>query len=260
MTAERDALLEEIFGPPEVAAADLHELRAFTHKHTSLARTAGSIAARELCMKVDPTWKLRSLTNEMVTANPGARPRVYGAKVRRAESTKDVIISVAHGAEHMKTVSVSSKNYESLWPCQMKSWQGWLSDLCDIRRLDYELAARMRGYDTELPHPYVHPAIWMTLVWAADSDYTEAVARALLDSGVPMELWKFATTVAPDVNWFRGMGQFPSEWLAMFPEGELAMYLRALVCNGWMTSHQVAAYMGRPMPRGARTTHESWVD
>lgn len=258
MSAERDALLQRLFGPPEVAAADIHELRAWTHKHTAMSKTAGSIAARELCIATDPTWKERALTNEMIAPDPGKRPRTYGGRIWKAESTKDVIIEVAHGSDPRSTRKESTKNLETLWPAQQNSWVGWVSTLVDMNNFDPHLGMQMRTWTSALSEPYVHPAIWMTLVWAADSSYTAAVADILIET-TPHDLWKFATTVPPGEHWFWGLAGFPVEWLELFPKGEIAMYLRSLVCNGWMTSHQVAVYMGRPMPRGARTTHESWV-
>lgn len=257
--AARDQLLEEIFGPPEVAAADLHELRAWTHKHTALNQTAAAIAARELCRDTDPTWPARALTNESIKPASGKRPRTYGGRVDRAESTADVVIDVAHGNNAKSTRKESTKDLETLWPAQHYSFVGWMSLLVDINQLPFDLGMAMRTWASPIEIPYVHPAVWMTLVWAADSSYTGAVHDIMLRT-TPRELWKFATTVTPGDHWFAGMAHFPEEWLDMFPRGEIGMWLRSVVCNGWMTSHQVAVHMNRPMPRGARTTEESWID
>jgi hypothetical protein len=254
----RDDLLQQLFGPPAVAAADIHELRAWTHKHTAMSKTAGSIAARELCQATDPDWKYRALTNELIKIDGGKRPRTYGGRVLRAESTMDTIISVAHGVDPRETRRESTKDLETLWPAQQNSFTGWLSSLVDINHFGPNVAAEIRAEQSQLRLPYVHPAIWMTLVWAADSDYTSAVATALIET-TPRELWKFATTVDYGEHWFAGMSGFPEEWFDLFPRGQISMYLRSVVCNGWMTSHQIASYMNLPMPRGARSTTESWI-
>lgn len=259
---DRDPLLEHTFGPPHVAAADLHELRIWTHKHTALSMNAASITGRELCYATDNTWHLRALTNEKVLASPGLRPRMYGGKVLHAESTLETVIAVADGREAIGTKPRPTKNLESIWPAQFMSWFTWVNAACDLAEMagiTIGHASEIRANRAPLGGHYVSPALFMLLVRESASPYTSAVAGALSEGVSDIDLWKFACTVAPDPQWFNGMGEFKREWLRQFPGGQLAMWLRAVVCNGWMTSYQIAKYMGLDLPVGARSTEQGWI-
>jgi len=242
---------EYLFGAPEVAAADLHELRAWCHNRTMLTPTRGSQVAREICVKVDPTWPARALTNERVMLPVGSRLLGKGIKVRLAESTIESMMSVADGRNPPTVTSRSARNLEPLWPAQSSSWSTWVMHAMDLNKIDDR---EMRHHYEPLALPYVHPAVFMMAVRDAKTPYLTAVGEAM---DMPRSLWKFGTIAMEFEDfWLRGLTGFAREWLDLFPRGELAMWLRSVVCNGWMTSHQLATYMGLD---SARSCAESWI-
>lgn len=247
-----DENLEAMFGSPAVAAADLHELRIWTHKRTSLQPNTASSAGRELCMSIDPTWPLRAMTNERLSTTSATRPRGYGAKAKVAESTIEAMMSVADGREARTTVTRSSRLFETLWPCQAGGWNTWVNQVCDLTGKSVpEIRTHRNGLDTvEL----VHPAQFMLLVRAGGTPYLDAVADAM---DMEHSLLKFASICYPPAMFFDGLPEFQRAWLDRFPDGELALWLRSTVCCGLFTSHQLAWVMGLET---ARSTTNSWID
>lgn len=247
-----------IFGSPVEAAADLHELRVWSQARTSLQPCAASSAARELCVDIDPTWAQRALTNERVHIH--TKPRGYGVKVKVSESTVEMMAAAAEGKDHRSIKPTSSKNYETLWPGQSCSWASWVGTALDQHRED---ATEIRQHLVSGSMPrYVHPAVLMMAVRKGGNPYLDEIASLMK---IPQNLWKFGCTTIPmrDMNhevirdsWTRGLDQFQQEWLDMFPNGELAMWLRSVICNGWMTSRQLAWTMGL---NSARSCEQSWI-
>ncbi len=173
-----DDLLEDLFGPPAVAAADLHELRVWCHGRTALTPTEASSRAREIIRGIDPTWPARSLTNEKVTMPYGTRPRGFGMKIRLAESTIECLEAVAHGDDPVTTKWRSPHDYETLWPAQSQSWGTWVSQ-CQDRRGGIG-GPEMRQHAGQLTLPYVHPAALMAGVRRGGTPYLDAVADVMV--------------------------------------------------------------------------------
>ena len=250
---------ERQFGPPEVAAADLHELRLWGHKRTALTPNEASSKGRELICRIDPSWPARALTNERIKLPEGRRPRSYGVTVNVAQSTMETVLSVADGVDPPSTVRRPAKNFETLWPAQSNSWRTWVYHVIDVAREDCSAVNEMTS---DPPRNFIQPVHLLLAVRDAAAGivtipalhaYFEAIAdRMVLDR----QVWKFATTVFPGDGVLRGLVDFRQSWLDQFPGGDLALWLRSLVCNGWATSHQVAAVMGLPT---ARSTKESWI-
>lgn len=248
-----DDLYEELFGPPSVAAADLHELRGFCHNRNSLQPTPGSATVRELCRKIDPTWPQRALTNEKVMLPPGSRLRGRGLNVQLAESTMEAMLSVAGGKNAASTKKRSASRLEPLWPAQNSSWGTWVMQALDLSGL---ACPEIRQWNRSLDLRYVHPTEFMMAVRAGGTPYLDAVGVAM---DMPRTLWKFASIILePSLAdlWTMGLNGFQRSWLDMFPRGELALWLRSMICNGQMTSHQLATYMGLS---SARSCSEGWM-
>lgn len=246
-----DDILELIFGPPNTAAADLNELRIWAHGRTALTPTHASATGRELCVRIDPTWPARGLTNERITLPPGSRPRGYGYNVKVAESTIETMSAVSEGLTASTTVTRTFKLFETLWPAQCTSWQTWVMQAQDTNQgLG---GAEMRNHNAPLMLPYIHPASFMMAVRSGGTPYLDAVAGEMV---LGLETWKFACIPGVDELWTAGLCGFRQEWLDLFPRGELAMWLRSTVCCGWFCSYQLARYMGLP---SARSCRESWI-
>lgn len=246
-----DEVLEHLFGPPRTAAADLNELRVWAHGRTALNPTTASQAGRELCVRIDPSWPARALTNERVKVPAERRPRGYGIDVLVAESTIETLTSVAAGARPITTKKRSSKLFETLWPAQSSSWRTWVLQAQDLSR---GLGGpEMRSHDRSLSLPYVTPAAFMVAVRKGGTPYLDRVGDHM---ELGREVWKFGCVDGLDDLWSMGLSQFRREWLDLFPLGELAMWLRSSVCNGWFTSHQLARYMGLET---ARSCTDSWI-
>lgn len=245
-----DEIYESVFGPPKSVAADLHELRVWAHSRTTITPTNASVTGRELCKRIDPTWPERALTNERVMAPPETRPRTADLKIRLAESTVEVMAQVASRSNASSTRKVSFRNHETLWPAQQSSWQTWVMMVRDMTGTveDPEMTRGERSLDL----PYIAPAELMMAVREGGSPYLDAIGEAM-EMGRPF--WKFGCTVMefPDM-WTMGLNGF--RWLDLFPKGELAMWLRSVVCNGWACSGQLARYMGL---ESARSCTESWI-
>lgn len=248
-----DDILEETFGPPQVAAADLNELRVWTHGRTSIQPTKASLVGRELCTRIDPTWPDRAVTNDRVMISNVSR--FVGTKtiVRVAESTTEALQTVGQGREASTTIRRGPRNYETLWPAQGFSWRSWIGTMLD-RRGEGNHPLRREG---STPEPIVSPVPFLFAVRDGLSPYTRAVADAYESGGVTHRaLWKFATVLGPEEWWYDGLVGIQREWFDMFGEGEAALWLRSVVCNGWMTSFQLARLMGLP---SARTAQEQWI-
>jgi len=259
-----DDQLEEIFGPPQVAAADLHELRVWGHSRTALTPNAASTIGRDICMRTDPTWPGRALTNDQIILPPGRRPRNRSMRVKLAESTVETMLSVADGKSPLAPAERRSNALELLWPAQSCGWLTWVMQIADLsapRRPDIadELTAMRRHTTPFSAKPYLHPARLMMAVRDGGSGYVDAVAAAVASEVPTRSMWKFGCLPLPEPAGLllEGLVGFGSEgWLDLFPDGELALWLRSAVVCGWMTSHQIAWTMG---VESARSCKEGWV-
>lgn len=247
-----DDVLEEVFGPPKVAAADLHELRAWAGATTALTPNQRSSQGRELCRSIDPTWPARALTNEKVTIEGDARLRPHG-RVVLGENTLESMAAIARGVK-VNQRKIWAKDFRQLWPAQAQSWRTWRSMLADRTPNG---SSELLSSEAAIPSTYFHPAEVMMAVREMGSPWTIAVANEMV---LDRTVWKFAAIPFPGDGWFAGLSGFPRSALDLFPDGELADWLRSVVCNGWMTSHQLAWVMGlADDPRGARSTRDSWI-
>lgn len=247
-----DDLLRGIFGSPVQAAADLNELRVWTHGRTSLQPTAGSASARETIADLDPTWPARALTNERIILPDNRRPRGYGISVRVAESTIEAMSVVAAGREAPSTRTRGSKLFETLWPAQACSWQTWVFQAMDMGEVD---DPQMRRHHAGLKLPYIHPALFQMMVLQPQTPYLREVYDAM-HSIIEPSYWKFGSILFNGDLWAMGLHGFHREWLDRFDGGELALWLRSAVCNGWFTSGSLASYMGLET---ARSCKEGWI-
>lgn len=251
-----DDLLRETFGPPAVAAADLHELRTWAHGRTSMMPNATSMTARELCRSIDPTWPSRGLTNERVGLPPGKRPRPSSQRIKVAESTLEAMACVAEGREAPTTKVYSDKRWETLWPAQEMSWRSWVNTVLDMA---HDPAPEIRSWSSPFEVDYVHPARFMMAVRTGGTPYLDAVAEAMGET--KRMFWKFGATIEAGGSemrswWFDGLVGFKAEWLADRPLGEYAMWIRSACVCGWFSSHQIAKYIGID---SARSCAESWI-
>lgn len=246
--------LEEVFGPPVVAAADMIELAAFAGGVTPLPHTSNNTRlARQACLEVDPTWRERALSIEKVVWTFGREPDPLYRHVEQSDPTWETVLSCASG-NRPTTRTIGAREYPALWPAQQCSPSTWLSLFSDTREPE-PIKATWNFAET-----YLHPSVLFLAARVADTPYGAAVAAVLADSGLWLRLPLRAALLPASrllTSVWPGTGHnLPACASGEAPNGEMSMYYRSLVLNGFYTSHSLAHGLGLET---ARTSIHAWI-
>lgn len=247
-----DLDLEEVFGPPTVAAADLIELAVFAGGVTPLPHTSNNTRlARQACLDIDPTWRERALSIEKVVWSSGRAPDPLYRYIEQSDPTWETILSCASGGVP-PTRTIGAREYPALWPAQQCSPLTWASLCADALRV-CPSPPTVGWYVAR----YVHPSVLFLAARTADTPYGAAVAAVLADGGLWLGLPLRAAVLpaSPHLGQLAGSSGAVLPVLAA-PNGEMSMYYRSLVLNGFYTSHSLAYALGLDT---ARTSIHAWI-